>query len=156
MTQTHRKDVRGTIHELQHAVEKYRIITQSEDILERSGAQLVAACKLQVSAEVWADNFNHAIRAVQEWARQWSADVAAILVEIRTDKVVFFIVPTSETFNFRLAEAQSDLDHDLLTRFGIGYVESRQIPGDELDRFVSPLALRVWPAEGEGRGSRPQ
>jgi hypothetical protein len=56
-------------------------------------------------------------------------------------------VPKGERFDFDLAENQADLDIYLNTRAGIGYVESRQVPGWEIERFVSTDARRVWPKD---------
>lgn len=135
----------SVIHQLQHAAQQYRIITTDEEIILRTGEQIVRACQLQISANAWAQNFHLMLEHVARWCEERKGKIALALVELRSGKVVFYFIPKSEFFDFGLADDEADLDIFLNTRGAIGYAESRQIPGWEIDRFVSSEAFRVWP-----------
>ena len=136
-----------TIHELQHAARQFRIITSSEDILHRTGQQIVAACQLQISVAAWHQNFELMIQHVAAWCEERADKIVAGLVNLRNDKTVFYIIPKSDEFDFELGREQAILDIYLNTRGGIGYAETRQIPVWEIQRFVSQNAYRVWPKD---------
>jgi hypothetical protein len=140
------------IHQLQHAAQQYRIITADEEIIPRTGEQIVRACKLEMSASAWAQNFDLMAKHVHEWCNQQDDKVALALVELRSDKTVFFIIPRSEEYDFALGRSQARLDIHLNTRGGIGYAETRQIPMWEIERFVAPTAFRVFPVDDEVEG----
>lgn len=146
-TTTETTSQKQTIHELQHAAQRYRIITSDEDIFERTGEQIVRACQLQMSVSAWRQNFALMIEHVGNWCKERSGRVALALVELRSDKAVFYIIPSSEQFDFALGLEQADLDIFLNTRGAIGYVETRQVPAWEIERFVAPEAYRVWPLD---------
>lgn len=138
---------RQVIHELQHAASQYRIITTDEEIFERTGEQIVRACQLQMTATRWKQNLQLMVDEVRQWCQQRSDKLALGLLELRSDKVVFFFSPRAEQFDFELAREQRALEVELNTRGGIGYAETRQVPLWEIDRFVSPEALRIWPSD---------
>jgi len=129
---------------LQHAAKQYRVITADEEILQQTGEQIVRACQLQMSASRWHQNFNLMVDYVREWCKERADRVAFALVELKSNKTIFFIIPKSVQFDFDLGYAQADLDIYLNTRGGIGYTESRQVPSWEVDRFVGASALRIY------------
>jgi hypothetical protein len=133
------------IHQLQHAAQNYRIITSNEDIIQRNGEQIVRACQLQISVSTWWQNFDLAVGRVAQWCGERAEKLALALVDLRSDKVVFYVIPAGDAFDFELGEQQADLDIELNTRGGIGYVETRQVPAWELERFVASDAYLVWP-----------
>ena len=135
------------IHELQHAAQQYRIITSDEEVLQQTGQQIVRACKLQMSESAWFQNVALVCDHVRDWCEQRKANVALVLVDFRSDKTIFYIIPTSQQHDFQLGDEQADLDIFVNTRGAIGYAETRQIPSWEIDRFVSPQAYRVWPLD---------
>jgi hypothetical protein len=137
----------GVIHQLQHAAQQYRIITADEEIIQRTGEQIVRACQLQMSASAWQQNFALVVDYVAQWCRERLDRVALALVDLRSEKTVFYIVPKSDQYDFDLGLEQSKLDIFLNTRGAIGYAETRQIPAWELDRFVADKAYRVWPTD---------
>jgi len=139
--------VAGVIDERQHAALQYRIITSGEDIIQRTGEQIVRACQLQISATAWYQNFDLMSEYVAKWCEERTGRVIAGLVGVRNDKTVFYIVPRSDEYDFDLGAEQAELDIFLNTRGGIGYVETRQVPVWELDRFISPDAYRLWPKD---------
>lgn len=135
------------IDERQDAAAQYRIITADEDIIHRTAEQLARASKMQMTAEVWADNFWSMVEHVQGWAEQRKARLQQVVVEFRSDKVVFGIIPACDEYDFDLGFEQAELDTYMNTRGNIGYVETRQVPRWDVTTFVCPSAWRVWPAE---------
>jgi len=139
----------SVIHELQHAAKQYRVITTDEEILQQSGEQIVRACKLQMNVSAWQQNFNLMVEHVREWCKERADRVAFALVELRSNKTIFFIIPKSEQYDMQLGLAQAQLNIDMTTRGGIGYSEARQVPGWEVDRFVGASAFRIYPLGDE-------
>ena len=137
----------STIHELQHAAQHYRIITADEEIIQRTGEQIVRACELQINASAWRQNFVLMAEHVHSWCKDHTDKIALCLVALRTDKTVFYVIPKSEGYDFELGAEQAALDIYLNTRGGIGYAETRQIPIWEIDRFVPKEAFRVFPKD---------
>ncbi len=135
----------NVIHELQHAAQQYRLITSNEEIIQRTGAQIVIACQLHINAAAWQQNFAIAVEEVRQWCKDHPNKIALVLVDLRSDKTVFYVIPRSDEFDFELAQQQTDLNISLNTRGAIGYVETRQIPPWEIARFVGENAYRVWP-----------
>lgn len=142
----------NTIDVRQHAAKLYRIITADEEIIERTGEQIVQACKLQMNVSAWRQNFAAAVGYVRQWCGQHADRLSVALVILRSDKIVFYVIPVGEQYDFDLGEAQADLDMYLNTRSAIGYAETRQIPGWEMERFVPPTAYRVYPTDDELAG----
>jgi hypothetical protein len=135
----------GTIHEIIHAKTQYRLITANEEFIQRTGEQIVRACQLEINNSAWQQNFSLAVQHVIKWCKEHK--VLLGLVDLRSDKIVFYFVPKGDQFDFDLSQQQADLDIFLNTRSEIGYTETRQVPQWELDRFVSERALRFWPIE---------
>lgn len=135
------------IHQLQHATRQYRIITSEEEIILRTGEQIVRACQLEMNVSAWNQNFRLMAAHVAKWCADRPDKVAMALVELRSDKTVFYIIPVLDHYDFDLGGEQADLDIFLNTRGGIGYSETRQVPLWELDRFVSNSAYLVFPRE---------
>jgi hypothetical protein len=135
------------LHELQDAARNYRIITSDEEIFHRTGAQIVSACRLQMTVSAWLQNWDLAVEYVRKWCVDNADRLAIVLVDFRSGKTVFYVAPRSDTFDGDLADRQSELDLWLNTRGAIGYAETRQIPPWDLKKFVSSEALRVWPTD---------
>jgi hypothetical protein len=136
----------GVIDERQHAARQFRIITADEDIIQRTGEQIVRACQLQMSASAWHQNFSLMVEHVFNWCAERSERIDLVLVGLRSDKTVFYIIPKTDQYDFDLGLEQAALDIFLNTRGGIGYAETRQIPAWEIDRFVGE-AYRVFPRD---------
>ena len=89
--------------------------------------------------------FSQMVAQVAKWCAERSDRVAMALVSLRSNKIVFYIIPKGESFDFDLGFAQAKLDL-FLNSFGTtGYAETRQIPAWEIETFVPSGALRVWP-----------
>lgn len=141
------RPVRGVIDERQHADQTYRLIDKDEEFYEHTGSQIIRACKMQINAQVWASNFRKTMEIVRAWAEKLRDRVAFVVVESRSDKVIFFVVPQSEEFDFDLGFAMADLDVTLNTQCNIGYAETRQVPGWDVSTFVSDQAHLLWPVK---------
>jgi len=142
------------IDQRQHAADTYRLIDNNEEFYERTGEQIVRACKMQISVQVWADNFRATLNTIYHWADGQPGKIEKILCEPRSDKVIFFVVPTSDEFDFDLGFAQATLDVTLNTQCNIGYAETRQVPRWDLKTFVSPEAMMIWSAPGTSASGR--
>jgi len=68
-------------------------------------------------------------------------------MQVRSNKVIVFIVPKSEQYDFELGGLQADLDVMLNTSGAIGYAETRQIPAWEIERFLGSNAVQIYPLE---------
>ena len=84
------------------------------------------------------------VEYVVQWCRERSDRVSELFVESRVGKTLFYIVPRSDEYNFELGFEQSKLDLYLNRHGAIGYAETRQIPGWDLDTFVGHKAHRIW------------
>jgi hypothetical protein len=73
-----------------------------------------------------------------------SEKIKAVVVEARSDKMIFFVVPQSEEYDFDLGFAQADLDVILNTQCNIGYAETRQVPDWDRSTFISADARPLW------------
>lgn len=140
------------IHQLQHAARQYKIITSNEDIITRTGEQIVRACQLEMNVSAWNQNFKLMADHLEQWCKDRSDKVALALIELRNDKTVFYVIPVQDHYDFILGSDQSELDIYINTRGGIGYAETRQIPLWEIDRFVSKSAYRIFPRVGADAG----
>jgi hypothetical protein len=139
------------VHEI-HAQEqyrKYKVIDLDNKSIETTAARLVEASKLLNNRDLWVANFKATIEKVREWCTQQCSRISLALVDVRSTKILFYFIPRSERYDLKLGEAMTALEIDLIGSSGIGYVETLQVPGRELDRFVSPDSLLVWNADGE-------
>lgn len=137
------------IHEVIHGEKPFRLISRNEEIVETTGEAIVRACQLDFSSRVWQDNLFKMIDYVRQWCGERQGVVQLVVADFRTDKIVFHLCPTSETYDFDLGIAQAELSAYLNTRGNIGYVELRQVPRWDIGRFVSDTALRIWPTGEE-------
>lgn len=138
-------DVKGVIDERQNAQSTYRLIDENEELFLQTGKQIISACKMHIGIQVWSSNFKKTLEIVRQWAKDRGNQIAQVLVELRSDKVIFFVVPRSQQYDFDLGFAQADLDVTLNTQCNIGYTETRQIPEYEKANFISTDAKLVYP-----------
>ncbi len=66
------------------------------------------------------------------------------LVDIRSNKVLFYFVPQSDRYDLKLGAEMTALEVELGGSAGIGYVETLQVPERSLERFAGPRSLLVW------------
>jgi hypothetical protein len=145
-TATKKNSVKGVIDE-RKVEETYRLIDINEEMFTQTGEQIIRACKMHIGIEVWVSNFTKTIEQVTQWAEQLKDKIAQVLVEPRSDKIIFFITPRGEQYDFDLGFKMADLDVILNTQCNIGYAETRQIPSWDHSTFVSDRARLIWPQQ---------
>lgn len=113
-----------------------------QDVFVRTGQQIIEACQLRISVDVWMDELQSLLDEVTAWAAHHADRITACYVVPHGARVMLFFTPATDSFDFSLAADLADLNVDVVRRFNIGMVEVRQIPTGELDRFVDPNAAR--------------
>jgi hypothetical protein len=113
-------------------------ITLTKVVMEtsslRTGRQLIQACQLTISLEVWKDEFRSMLEFVHKWSK--AKPVRSCFCIPRGAKLMLFFVPKTESFDFDLADELTTLNGKIHTDFGVGTVETRQIPWNEIERFL--------------------
>jgi len=113
------------------------------DLFVRTGRQVIEACQLRISLEVWMQEVEGMIDRVGEWARQHEDAVERVYAVPRGSRLIFFVVPRGTRFHFDLADEMATLNIDLVKSFNVGTVELRQIPRGEVERFIGEQATEV-------------
>ena len=118
---------------------------ENNDIFIRTGKQVIAACSLGISLDLWMDELQSLIERVAAWTKEHSESIESCFIEPRARCIMLFFVPTSQSFNFDLADELVALNSKLIKDFNVGMVETHQIPGTELDRFINPpMAKQIY------------
>ncbi len=112
--------------------------------MERTAAELFEGTRLLKNRDLWIANFAATIARVRSWCQEQAARLRSVYVDVRSNKVVFYLVSDSDRFDLTLDEAMTYLEVELGGSAGIGYVETLQIPERSLDRFVGPNSRTVW------------
>jgi hypothetical protein len=85
------------------------------------------------------------IAFVGDWTGAHSNAVEACFIEPRPRCVMLFFIPSSERFNFDLADELVKLNARLMKDFNVGMVETHQIPENELDQFLNySMAKQIY------------
>ncbi len=121
---------------------QYVFHPENDDLFVRTGRQVIAACQLGISMEVWIEELVAMLDVVRAWTTKRAARVRACYCAPRGAKVILFFVPVSDHVDFDLADELTDLNTELVNTFNVGMIEVRQVPGDELDRFITLDAAR--------------
>jgi hypothetical protein len=140
----------GSIPEI-HAHEahrKYKLIDLDNSQIERTARELCEGSKLLGNRNLWVANFTATIGRVRAWCEERRDRMRMALVDIRSNKVVFYIVPRSSRYDLPLGDDMTALEVELGGGAGIGYVETLQVPERSLERFVGEKSLRVWGGDG--------
>lgn len=118
---------------------------ENEDRFVRTGKQVIEACRLDISIEIWRHEFRSVIEHVRAWAAKHARQVQTCYISPRTAKLMLFVVPQGNQFDFDLADEMVMLNRDLMRNFAVGTVELLQIPATEKDRFMHPAeALPIY------------
>jgi|SRR4051812_43080330 hypothetical protein len=125
------------------ALRRYKLIDLDNSEIERTAAELVEGSKLLNNRDLWLANFRATIQRVRAWCEE-SPGVRMALVDIRSNKVLFYFVPESNRYDLELGGRMTALEVELDGSAGIGYVETLQVPERSLDRFAGPRSLLVW------------
>jgi len=135
------------IDELKDGERQYVLRPENNDLFVRTGRQVIEACRLNISVDLWMTELTAMLNNVREWAGAHPAHVHSVYCAPKGARVVLFFMPPGEQFDFDLAEQLADLNRDLLTRFNVGAVEVHQIPWGERHRFLD--LDTSWPVYGE-------
>lgn len=127
----------------------YHVIGDDEKIIERTAREVSEGSALLSNVGLWRANFQATILKVRSWCQARSEILRAALVDVRSNKVLFYFVPSSSRYDMTLGSQMTDLEVELGGSAGIGYVESLQVPARSLERFASPQSLVVWKRAGD-------
>ena len=123
---------------------KYKLIDLDNAEIVRTAIELVEGSKLLGNRELWLANFTATMTRIRQWSIEQKAAVKMALVDIRSNKILFYFVPRSDRYDLNLGSAMTDLEVELGGSAGIGHVETLQVPERSLDRFVGAKSLLVW------------
>jgi hypothetical protein len=123
---------------------KYKLIDLDNSAIERTAKELIEGSKLLSNSDLWIANFAETIARVRRWCKEYRGMVRMALVDIRSNKVIFYFVPDSEQYDLLLGDHMTALEVELGGSAGIGYVETLQVPDRSLERFAGKRSLLVW------------
>lgn len=123
---------------------RYRLIDLDNTQIERTALELVEGSKLLSNRDLWLANFRATITRVREWCETAASRVRLALVDIRSNKVLFYFVPQSDRYDLALGREMTTLEVELGGSAGIGYVETLQVPDRSLERFAGEQSFLVW------------
>ncbi|MCA9242824.1 MAG: hypothetical protein KDA32_02625 [Phycisphaerales bacterium] len=118
-----------------------------EDRFVRSGKQVIAACQNEIGLELFLEELKGAVGACLEWCNENSERISSCYFVSCGGKLNFFMVTTSGSFDFDLADALTELSGRIVTGYNLGEagVEVLQIPLSEWRRFIDPnSSVRVF------------
>lgn len=127
------------VHESQDGDRDYVFHLADNDIFVRTGRQLIEACQLNISIELWRQELDLMFAYVRDRCIEKNAHIRSCLCEARRARLVLHFIPKSTGFDFDLAEWLADWDSYLSRNFkNVGLVEAGQIPWAEMERFLRP------------------
>jgi hypothetical protein len=115
---------------------------EDNDLFVRTGKQVIDACRLGISLDLWLQELGAMIGEVRKWIDERAQLVRFCYCAPRGARIALYFVPTGEEFNFDLADDLAELTTRLVKQFNVGMVESLQIPFSDIDRFLSPDVAR--------------
>lgn len=121
--------------------ERTFLLRENDDIYLRSGAQIIASCKLGLNVEAWMQEFQLAMEHIAAWASK-NPSVRSCYFGPPGSHLSLFFFPKSESFDFDLAFQLADLQAEVTRNFNVGAVELHQIPWREWERFLSVESSR--------------
>jgi hypothetical protein len=128
---------------------KYKLIDLDNSEIERTASELIEGSKLLNNRDLWIANFRATIKRVQDWCFTYKNRIRMALVDIRSNKVLFYFVPQSDRYDLELGGQMTALEVELGGSAGIGSVETLQVPERSLERFVGQKSLLFWQAAGD-------
>ncbi len=142
MTRTRAQRAPIRISESHDAERSVVLQSDDDDVFVRTGKQVIAACRLGISLDLWLQELHAMLGDVQRWAADRGAQIRTCYCAPRGGRVALFFAPASSTVDFTLADELAELSVNLLQRYNVGSTEVQQVPWDELDRFLDPQAAR--------------
>ena len=141
------KQTRSHVREDEDGERQFVLHPGNDELFMRTGKQVIEACRLNISIEVWRGEIHAMFDHVRRWVREQGLEsrIVACYAVPRGAGTGLFFVPQSNGFDFDLADQLAKLNIQLMRGFNIGPVEVHQLPKDELDRFVVPeAALEIY------------
>lgn len=126
----------------QDADRRYVIKPEDNDLFVLTGRQVILACQLGISVQLWLKELQAMEEAVRDWCSSRAGRVSGCFLVPRGDKLVLYITPISSQYDFDLADEMTDLSMTLAREYRIGFVDLYQIPGGETQRFFNPKSAR--------------
>lgn len=150
MTQAQSKKPAKSIDEGTDGNRQGPLRPDNNDLFIRTGQQVISACGLGISIDVWLEEMQSMFASVAKWVGQRKDLIEECYSVPRSSGIVLFFVTKSDQFDFDLADQLVDLNTHLITEFNIGMVEAQQIPSREAGRFIDPeTARRVYGSNPE-------
>lgn len=126
---------------------------ENSDLFVRTGNQVIDACRLGISLELWLQEMRSMCDDVSKWASDHSQHIRSCFCAPRGARVALYFSPKSRGFDFDLADELAALNGKVVKSFNVGMVEVRQVPWEELDRFLDvAAAVHVY---GDKPSTRP-
>lgn len=129
---------------IQGGDQRYVLHPDSNDKFVRTGRQIIEACQFDIDIRRWTEEVNQLLSRVRQWAEEHDPHIRMVLLSSRNGKLVLFAVPSSDSFDFDLADAIARLTIVFSQDFRVaGYTEMLQIPASDIDRFVDVNNVKV-------------
>jgi hypothetical protein len=116
--------------------EKVLLHGPQDDIIMRTGKQIIDACELHTSLDLWRHEFNDMLDFVKDESQKFSSQIEACYLSPRGTKLLLIFIQISPSFDFELADKLTELGINLRNRFNVGFTELMQVPSREADRFI--------------------
>jgi hypothetical protein len=125
------------IHHSEDEAREYLIHPADDDLFVSTGQQVIAACQLGISIRVWVQELDQMLADVREWAMARQERIGSCYSVPKGSRILLFFVPTSDSFDFDLADELVTLNGELVRNYNIGFVEVHEVPAAEYDRFFT-------------------
>lgn len=142
MTETRTGQEPIHLRECENGESQIVIHPEDDDLFVRTGRQVIDACRLDISIELWVQEFRSMVEQVRSWAEERAGQVRCCYCVPRSTRMVLFFCPATAQFDFALADELVELNLALRQDFNVGVVEVQQIPWDEASRFFQSDAAR--------------
>jgi hypothetical protein len=139
MTRQDDNQARRHIREADEAARQFVLHPENDELFTRTGRQVIEACRLSISIEVWLEETAAMFDHVSAWIdREGLGErVASVYATGRGASICLFFVVSGERYDFELADKLAILTRELVRGFNIGPVEVHQLPWAELEQFVT-------------------
>lgn len=135
MASTHPKSQTESIDHARDGDRPYLLTPPTRDLFIQTGKQIIDACQLGISVELWLQELGDMCDEVANWTKV-NSRVRSCYCSPSGPRITFFFAPASQRFDFDLADELADLVL-ALHKFNVGMVELQQIPWGEMDRFLN-------------------
>ncbi len=131
------------LSESEHGSLDFLVHPEDDDLFVRTGKQVIASCRLGIGFEAWLSDFTDLLADVHKWAGERSVKIQSCYCVPQSDRIVYFFATKPSQFDFDLAEELADLNIRLMNNYNVGAVELRQIPANEVERFIDLESSRA-------------